>query len=49
MKIVAALPNVELQDRKGIKVPDSSVPMDGLGFKPMMLPKTSGATFANTV
>lgn len=49
MKIVAPLPNVELQDRKGNKVPDTSIPMDGLGFKPMMLPETSGATFANTV
>lgn len=41
MKIVAALPNVQLRDRNGNVVPDKNIPMEGIGVKPKMLPKTN--------
>lgn len=49
MKIVAALPNVQLLDRNGDKIQDKNIPMDGLGVRPRMLPNVGSQPPASTV
>jgi hypothetical protein len=49
MKIVAALPNVQLLASNGDKIPVQNVPMDGLGVRPKMLPNVGSQPPASTV